>query len=664
MVGLRRQLLDRGFGHRSQPIEGRLDGRRICEIELVELGQRGVATVLVEQPGIAALHRIRCDRRTIAGREDFHQHGVVGVGERLAKDRRNIVGHEFPAHAPLSSHDRIDLAKAVNLAEYPCTNSHDGTGRFFVFLRVRVSRGAKRRLSCDCDEVGSAIRSDVDHQRRRRSHDQRSIDSQRIDGPNPPRRDCAHEGRHEGRGNRPAALQRAAEESVVANRGKAAINGDRAAELGDVDQRGQAGVCGNVEPRSAPYGEPVDGDVAAQRGGARVGQRHIEIARVDIDRSIRAYDRIDVVGDEIGRPGQAVVERRIGQRIVREFGAAAIACMRVFLGEFGSAVLCFIGIDQPVARQRAAATRSFGRGLGFPAAQRIQHVAIGFTNPRIDRTVGGACRRGGIAGGQVFAAIARVVAFGIEADFAELRRIAGDAVPRRGRQAVHHIAVLIDNTVDGIEGGDPVIGIFPIAVPFNRRDIAIGVGGDDIIPEQVERLVEAFGAVAREDLRAEEARTTRQHRDDEVFVAQRVVRGIEDQRATRVAACGRAFAFARFILVEVEVERIGLVGIVEVEPVEDLRQIAEGRAEQESVAVVERGQRAEHVFGRFAAPVDAEIVARGSRAGAAVAGDVDVIASAIGVVDFLGRRQGREQQRPGRQVGCWRVEAGEGDITF
>ena len=544
------------------------------------------------------------------------------------------------------------MAKTVNLAEYPCTYSHDGTGRFFVFLRVRVSRGAKRRLSGDCDEVGSAIRSDVDHQRRRRRHDQRSIDSQRIDGPNPPRRDCAHEGRHEGRGNRPAALQRAAEDGVVADRGQSAINGDRAAELADVDQRGEATVRGDVEARSALHGEAVDGDIAAQRGGARVGQRHIEIARVDIDRSIRAYDRIDVVGDEIGGPGEAVVERRVGQCLIRKFGAAAIACLRVLLGEFATAiavryflrefrraVMRLIGVDQSVAPQRTATIgrSSSSRARLIAAAQCIEHLAIGFADARRHRAIGIARRRRGFARAKVLTAVAHIVALGIEADFAPLRRITGDAVARRRRQAVHHVAVFIDNAVDRVERGFPVRTVFPIAVTGLGGDIAIGVGRDDVVPEQVKRLVEAFGTVAGEFLCAEEPRAARKDGNDEIFVAERVVRGIEDQRATRVAAGGRALALERLVLVEVEIERIGLVGIVEVETIKDLRQISERVAEQECVPIVEGRQRTNHVFGRFAAPVDAKIVTVRTRTGAAVTGNVHVIAGTRGVVDFLGR---------------------------
>ena len=206
--------------------------------------------------------------------------------------------------------------------------------------------------------------------------------------------------------------------------------------------------------------------------------------------------------------------------------------------------------------------------------------------------------------------------------------------------------------------------IFPIAVAGLGGDIAIGVVGSDPVPEQEQWLIETFRTVAREDLRAEEARTARKHRNDEIFVGDFVVRCVEDQRATRVAAGGRAFTFACLVLVQVEVERVGLVRIVEVETIENLRQVAEGSAEQEGVAVVERGQRTDHVLGSAATPVDA--LRRAGRAGArtAVAGDVDVVTGAVLIGDFLRIGERREQDRPGRQVRGRRVEAGHRNVAF
>ena len=348
--------------------------------------------------------------------------------------------------------------------------------------------------------------------------------------------------------------------------------------------------------------------------------------------------------------------------VVGEFSAV----VRFFVGEFGAgvgdvlehfrrAVMAFDSHDEPVTGHRTAAAGS-GNGIGCKRCfADARCVVFAFLELAVRRT--------GQAIADVFTAVARIRAHGVEADFTPLRCIASDFVAGRGRDAVDDLAIG-DDAIVRVERGFPVARIFPVAVASLGGDVTIGVVGSNPVPEQEQRLVEAFGTVGRETLRTEEARTARKYRDDQVFVGDFVVRSVEDQRTTRVAAGSRAFTSACFVLVKVEVERIGTARIVEVEAIQDLRQVAEGSAEQEGVAHVERGQRADHVLCSTATPVDA--LGGAGRAGArtAIAGDVDVIAGTIFTRDFFRTGQRREEQRPSGQVGGRRVEAGQRNVAL
>ena len=175
--------------------------------------------------------------------------------------------------------------------------------------------------------------------------------------------------------------------------------------------------------------------------------------------------------------------------------------------------------------------------------------------------------------------------------------------------------------------------IFPSAVTGLRTYIAIGVIRCDIVSEQEQRLVKAFGAIGTENLRAKEARTAGQDTNLEIFGREAVIRRIEDQRTAGIAASRRTFADTRFIFVEIEVKWIGLVRIVEVDTIKNLRQITKGITEKKRVAVIKRGQRAEHILGGFPSPVDAHIITRRAATGAAVACDVNMITGAIRIID-------------------------------
>ena len=209
-----------------------------------------------------------------------------------------------------------------------------------------------------------------------------------------------------------------------------------------------------------------------------------------------------------------------------------------------------------------------------------------------------------------------------------------------------------------------MIGIFPGAITFSRTDIAIRAVGNDPVPEKVKRLVEALSAVGAEHLWPKEARAAGQDADHQIFVDAGIIGGVEDERATGITASRCALIGGRIAKVEVEIVGVGARRIVEIEPVEVLRQIAERSAEQEIVAIVEGDQGTNEVFGGAAAPVNADGIAGCAGTAAAIAGEIDVIAGAR-LLGVAGRRwQGGKKQGPGRHFARRGVEHGECDITF
>ena len=202
-------------------------------------------------------------------------------------------------------------------------------------------------------------------------------------------------------------------------------------------------------------------------------------------------------------------------------------------------------------------------------------------------------------------------------------------------------------------------GVAPFAVAGLGGGIAIGIVFGDPVPEEIERLVEGRAAIGTGGLFEEIAAAARQDADHRLFVESLV----QDQRTARIATGGGAFIGQGVILEQVEVEGVLSLRIVEIGVIEILR-IAAGFAEQERIDIVERAEQAEEIFGCLAAEVDAEAVAGGAAAAAAIAGYGHMIAGAARLADRGRGGQGREEDGPGRHVGGRCVQRRHRDVAI
>ena len=114
--------------------------------------------------------------------------------------------------------------------------------------------------------------------------------------------------------------------------------------------------------------------------------------------------------------------------------------------------------------------------------------------------------------------------------------------------------------------------------------------------------------------------------------------------------------------VDVAERRAGLR--IEVELIKVLREGRIAGAEDHVVAIVEREETAEHVFGGTAAEVDAVDRALHGIARPAIAGDVDVIAGAAHRIAGGRGGQRAEQQRPSGDARSRSIERGERDVSL
>src|SRR5436190_12632476 len=92
--------------------------------------------------------------------------------------------------------------------------------------------------------------------------------------------------------------------------------------------------------------------------------------------------------------------------------------------------------------------------------------------------------------------------------------------------------------------------VFPVAVSALVAGVDVRVVGDDVVPEEEQRLIEARGAVTSRRLRVEEPRPAgkrRGHDGPRIFL-------VDDQGTAGVAACGDPLMRQRCAVIDVEVE--------------------------------------------------------------------------------------------------------------
>ena len=165
-------------------------------------------------------------------------------------------------------------------------------------------------------------------------------------------------------------------------------------------------------------------------------------------------------------------------------------------------------------------------------------------------------------------------------------------------------------------------------------------------------------------MRSEKARAARQDADDQVFLDAGIASRIKNERAAGITARCCAFIGGCVAPEQIEIIRVGPRRVIEIELVEILRQIAEGRAKQDNIAIIDRGEGANEILCCMPAPVDPDRGAGRAVPASPVADEIDVVSGAGGLRVGGWRRKCGEEQGPGRDIAGRCIENRKGDVAF